>query len=470
MDVLVSVSRTRSRTLSRQIEDQFREQIRQGALRPGARVPSTRDLAAELGVSRPIVVTAYAQLAAEGYLTLRQGARPCVADGVRAALEAMDPGTRAEVEPLYDFRPGVPDLAAFPRSAWLRSLRDALRTMPDAALGYTDACGSEVLRRALSEYLARVRGVVSSPSRVVITSGWAQGRSLLCRALAATGARKIAVEDPCWIDAWASIGRAGLEPVAIPVDDQGLRVDLLAQSDADVVIVTPAHQYPSGTALSGERRAALLEWLRRRDAIAIEDDYDAEFRYDRAPVGALQSLDPARIVYAGTASKTLAPALRLGWLVVPAGILTRVQREKEQADFGGPRIEQHAFADFLSRGELDRHLRRMRARYRGRRDVLVDAMRRHLPEAELCGIAAGLHAAVRLPPHFDEIAIRDAALTRGVAFTTMQSYQLGGRSGPPTLILGYARASEPTIREGVRELAVAVRSTFFAATLAASAR
>lgn len=458
VQVLVSVSRETTRTLSRQIEDQFRDQIREGILRPGARVPSTRDLADELGVSRPIVVSAYAQLSAEGYLVLRQGARPHVAHCVRAAMGATAPVARPVAEPLYDFRPGVPDLSAFPRTAWLRSVRDALRAMPDAALGYTEPHGSEVLRSAMSDYLARVRGVVSDPSRVVVTSGWAQGRSLLCHALAASGAKRIAVEDPCFVEAWESIRRSGLEPVPIPVDDRGLRVDMLETSRADVVIVTPAHQYPTGSVLVGERRAALLEWLRRRDAIAIEDDYDAEYRYDRAPVGALQALDPERIAYAGTASKTLAPALRLGWLVVPPRVLKRVWAEKEFADYGSPRIEQHAFADFIARGELDRHLRRMRGKYRARRDVLVEAMRQHLPEAEVCGIAAGLHAAIRLPSGYDEIAIRDEARKRGVAFTTMQAYQIKSQGGAPTLIIGYARASEPTIRDGVRELAAAVRA------------
>ncbi len=459
LDMLISVSRDSTRTLSRQIEDQFRDQIREGTLRPGARIPSTRDLADALGVSRPIVVAAYGQLSAEGYLVLRQGARPRVADGVRAAMTATELPAQGSAEPLYDFRPGVPDLSAFPRTAWLRSMRDALRAMPDAALGYTEPHGSDVLRHALSDYLARVRGVISAPSRVIVTSGWAQGRSLLCRALAAEGARRIAVEDPCWVDAWESIRRSGLELVPIPVDEHGLRVDRLEESEADVVIVTPAHQYPTGAVLAGDRRAALLAWLRRRDAIAIEDDYDAEFRYDRAPVGALQSLDPERIVYAGTASKTLAPALRMGWLVVPSRLLSRVRSEKELADFGGPRIDQHAFADFVARGELDRHLRRMRSKYHARRDVLIEVMRTHLPEAEVHGIAAGLHVAIRLPADYDEIAIRDAALRRGVAFTTLQAYQIGTQREVPTLIVGYARATEATIREGVKELALAVRAT-----------
>ncbi len=336
-------------------------------------------------------------------------------------------------------------------------MREGLAKMEDADLGYTDPHGAEVLRQALSDYLGRVRGVVTDPSRVLVTSGFAQARALVCRALAAQGARRIAVEDPSHTDLWESVVPAGLTMVPIPVDGAGMQVEVLERATADAVVVTPAHQHPSGAVMSGERRAALLAWLRDRDAIAIEDDYDAEYRYDRAPVGALQSLDPDRIVYGGTASKTLAPALRLGWLVVPLRLLDAVKQQQLLSDYGGPRIEQHGFAEFLVRGELDRHLRRMRCRYRARRDALVDALRRSLPEAVICGIAAGLHGTVRLPKGDDELAIRDEAARRGIALTAMSDHRLSSRDGPPTLLLGYARSPEPVIRAGVRELAAAIR-------------
>jgi GntR family transcriptional regulator/MocR family aminotransferase len=459
IDILISVTRENPRTLGFQIEDQIRCAIRAGTLRPGARVPSTRDLASQLGVSRPVVVDAYTQLAAEGYLELRQGARPRVSACARPSRQPPTGEALVVPEPRFDFRPGVPDLSAFPRTAWLRSMREALAIMPDADLGYSDPHGSEVLRLALSDYLGRVRGVVSDASRVIVTSGFHQGRMLVCRALAAVGAKRVAVEDPCHAELWEAVVRAGLEMVPIPVDGAGMQIEALERTVADAVVLTPAHQYPTGAVLSGERRAAVLAWLRRRDAIAIEDDYDAEYRYDRAPVGALQSLDTERIVYAGTASKTLAPGLRMGWLVVPQRLLEPVSQQQRLADFGGPRIEQHAFARFLARGELDRHLRRMRGRYRARRDALVEAMCHVLPEVAVCGIAAGLHATICLPDGDDELAIRDAARRRGVALTTLSAYQLVARHGPPTLLLGYARSPEPTIRAGVRELAAAVRAT-----------
>jgi GntR family transcriptional regulator / MocR family aminotransferase len=226
--------------------------------------------------------------------------------------------------------------------------------------------------------------------------------------------------------------------------------------DADAVVLTPAHQHPTGVVLARERRTALVAALRRRDAIAIEDDYDAEYRYDRAAIGALQGLDPERVVYAGSVSKTLAPALRLGWLVVPGHLHAAVAREKQLADMGTARIEQLAFARFLRRGELDRHLRRMRARYRARRDTLVEALQTHLPDATVKGIAAGLHATVELPAGYDEQAIRAAAAAHRIGLATLADYDTA-TPHPPTLVLGYAQQSEPAIRAGIQELARAIR-------------
>ncbi|MEP7000149.1 MAG: PLP-dependent aminotransferase family protein [bacterium] len=457
LELLVSVARDNQKTFGAQIEEQLRSAIRSGSLKPSARLPSTRDLARQLGVSRPVVVSAYAQLSAEGYVQLRQGTLPRVSACVRLCLPSESMRGVPVTLPRFDFHPGAPDLSAFPRSAWLRSLRDGLGKMLDADLGYTDPHGSEVLRVALSEYLGRVRGVVSDPSRVVVTSGFAQGRTLVCRALAAMGVKRVAVEDPSNTELWDSVLRAGLEMVAVPVDSGGIQVDALERASADAVLVTPAHQYPTGAVMSGDRRAALLTWLRDRDAVAIEDDYDAEYRYDRAPVGALQSLDPERIIYGGTTSKTLAPALRIGWLVVPPRFIGPVTQEQIGADYGGPRIEQHGMAEFLSSGELDRHLRRMRGRYRDRRDAMIEALRASLPEAGICGIAAGLHATVQLPAGDDEIAIREEARRSGIALTSMSEYRLRAVDGPPTLLLGYARSSEATIRAGVLELARVVR-------------
>ena len=457
LELLVSVARNDSRPLSVQIEDQLRTAIRAGTLRPGTRMPSTRELARQLGVSRPVVVDAYAQLAAEGYLVTRQGAHPRVSNAA-ALVEAGTTEPERPPAPRFDFRPSVPDLSAFPRTAWLRSVRAALSALADDELGYGDLRGDERLRRALAEYVGRVRGVVADPARIVVTNGYAQGRGLACRALAAAGARRIAIEDPSHPEQRATMSAAGLELVPVPVDEAGIRIDRLEAAAVHAVVLTPAHQYPSGAVLSGERRAALLRWLRDRDAIAIEDDYDAEYRYDRQPVGALQGLEPERVVYAGSVSKTLAPALRLGWLVVPDRLLDGVVYEKRLADLGTPRIDQHALADFIARGELDRHLRRMRGRYRRRRDALVGALAAAIAEAEIQGIAAGLHAAVRLPDGDDERAVVAELRRRRVELASLADYRME-TGGPPTLLLGYAHAPESTIRAGVAEIADAVGAT-----------
>jgi GntR family transcriptional regulator/MocR family aminotransferase len=459
IELLLSVSRAGSQTLGAQIENQLRRAIRDGTLRRRAWVPSTRDLARQIGVSRRVVVDAYAQLAAEGYLSVRQGARPRVSEAAAAAGQGRAVvASAAPPPPRFDFRPSVPDVSTFPRAAWLRSLREALATITDADLGYGDPRGVEALRSALADYLGRVRGVVTDPEQIVVTNGYTQGLGLVCRALAAAGAKRIALDDPSNPEDGLVAVRAGLQPVLIGVDEDGTRVDELERADPDAVVLTPAHQHPTGVVLTGERRTALLAWLREHDAIAIEDDYDAEYRYDRAAIGALQGLDPDRVIYAGSTSKTLAPALRLGWLVVPPSLLQAVIHEKVFADRGTASIEQHAFADFLARGQLDRHLRRMRARYRGRRDALVGALTEALPKAAVRGVAAGLHVTVELPDSYNEQAIKEEARDRRVELETMSDYRLEPRDRSPTLILGYAQMSEPAIRAGVHELAKAVRA------------
>lgn len=460
IDVLLSVRRDGSRPLGAQVEDQLRQGIRRGTLRAGTGLPSTRDLARQIGVSRRVVVDAYAQLAAEGYLTVRQGARPRVSDtpaGSDAAAPVAPPAPAPP--PRFDFRPRAPDVSSFPRTAWLRSVRAALATMTDADLGYGDPRGVDVLRAALADHLGRVRGVVADPAHVVVTSGFSQGQGIVCRALVAHGARRIAFEDPSHPEQRRIAAAAGLEVVPVAVDHDGIRVDELRRAGVDAVALTPAHQHPTGAVLSGERRTALLGWLRESGAVAIEDDYDAEYRYDRAAVGALQGLEPGQVVHAGSASKTLAPALRLGWLVVPGRLLDAVTDEKDLADCGTARIDQHAFADLLARGELDRHLRRMRTRYRRRRDLLVAALAEALPEATVRGIAAGLHATVELPADDDERAILGEAHARGIDLTTMGPFWSAAATGPPTLLLGYGQIAEHAIPTAVRELAAAVHAS-----------
>jgi len=416
-------------------------------------MPSTRALARDLGVSRGVVVETYDQMVVEGYLSARQGAATRVSDGAFSPSGAA-PAPEPERPPRFDFRPGAPDVALFPRSRWLASLRRALRDAPDARFDYGDPRGAPELRRALAGYLGRVRGVACDPGRVVVTSGMAQGMALFGRTLIDRGSRRIGVEDPCSTPGRDQLAATGLVPLPVPVDARGLEVDRLASAAADAVVVTPAHQFPTGVVLTPERRSALIEWAADRRAFVLEDDYDSEYRYDRQPVGSLQGLAPDRVAYAGSVSKTLAPALRLGWLVTPESLTTAIAQMKAFDDLGTPVVEQLALADFLERGELDRHLRRTRATYRGRRDALVEALARHLPGCAPAGVAAGLHLVVHLPAGQDERAVLQKARSYGVGLSGLFEHSIA--PGPPALLLGYGRVAEPAIEPGIRELAGAI--------------
>src|SRR3954449_9697740 len=377
----VDLDREARDALHRQIETSLRDRIRCGALPAGVALPASRVLADELGVSRGVVVEAYAQLVAEGYLTSRSGSYTQVAPRAAATSPAAtnavrgSDGPRPPRRPAVDFGYGRGDLQAFPRAVWLRSMRRVLTEAPDERLGYLDGRGAVELRTALAAYLNRVRGTHADPDRIVITSGYAQAVSLLLGVLAGRGATTLAVEDPSSVDDARLVAPSvGLGVVGVPVGADGVQGDALSGLDADVLIPTPSHQWPLGGVLSAPARAAVLAWAQRTGAIVLEDDYDAEYRYDRAPVGAIQGLDPGRIVYAGSASKTLAAGLRLGWLVLPESLVEPLADAKLLADRGSPILDQLTFADFLSRGELDRHLRRHRPIYRRRRDALLTAL------------------------------------------------------------------------------------------------
>jgi GntR family transcriptional regulator / MocR family aminotransferase len=454
VELLLALDRGARGPLRLQLEEQLRAAVRDGLLAPGTALPSTRALARELGVSRGVVVEAYDQLAAEGYVTARQGAPTRVAEAAfRASATAPEPA--AERPPRFDFRPGAPDVALFPRTRWIASLRRALRDAPDARLDYGDPRGAPELRAALAGHLGRVRGVACDPSRVIVTSGMAQGMALLGRTLVARGARRIGVEEPWSTPGRVQLAATGLEPVPVEVDASGLRVDRLEAVAPDAVVVTPAHQFPTGVVLAPERRAALAEWAIRSGAFVLEDDYDAEYRYDRAPVGAVQGLAPRLVAYAGSVSKTLAPGLRLGWLVAPEGLVDDVVAAKAADDLGTPVVEQLALADFLERGELDRHLRRTRTVYRARRDALVAALAQRLPGGTCAGVAAGLHLVVHLPPGADEGAAVERARARGVELHGLGEHRI--EPGGPALLLGYGRIPEAAIDAGVAALAAAVR-------------
>jgi GntR family transcriptional regulator / MocR family aminotransferase len=465
-DLLVTLDRSSGRSLREQLEEELRAAIRAGRLPVGTALPASRVLARELGVARGIVVDAYEQLAAEGYLEARQGSGTRVR-GTRptraVAAEAEQERAAARNSRLLG---GLPDPLQFPRAQWLRRYRAALDALPDTSPGYPDPGGAIELRTALAAYLGRVRAVVTSPDELVVCGGFTQGLVLVCRALRGRGTARVAVEDPCFAYHRELIANAGVEPVPIRVDEQGIDVAELDRHDVGAVLVAPAHSYPTGAVLSPQRRRALVEWAHATGGLVIEDDYDAEYRYDRAPIGALQGLARDRVVYGGSVSKTLTPALRVGWLAAPPWLVADLRREKLYDDFATAMLDQLALAAFIADGDLVRHLRRVRPEYRRRRDAALRALALHLPDARPAGVAAGLHLFVELPPDVDERALRHAARREGVRIEGAARHWARREEAPPAFVLGYGGTDERGIEAAVAAVGRAYRS--LAATSRAS--
>ncbi|MFI9723706.1 PLP-dependent aminotransferase family protein [Streptomyces sp. NPDC052396] len=448
-DLLLPVDRTSGRPLRAQLEHGLRDAIRTGRLHIGERLPSSRELSRTLGLSRGLVQECYAQLLAEGYLVTRPGSATRVAAGTAASPGAARPSTKAP-RLVADFRWGVPDLGAFPVQDWLWATREAARAMSTAEFDYGDPRGSAVLREVLAGYLRRVRAAAADPEHIVVCNGYAQGLGLALRVLVDGGVRSVAFEDPgSPATVRAAATEAGLRAVPVPVDEQGIDVRALALTDARAVVVTPAHQWPTGVALAPERRLALTEWARDRDAVIIEDDYDAEFRYDREPVGALQGLAPDRVISLGTVSKSLVPALRIGWMVCPPELAGSLADQKHRSDRGTPTLDQLALARLIESGRFDRHLRRMRAIYAARRTALLTALAEHAPGLPVTGLAAGFHAIAHLPAGADEHHIVTAARERSVGLYGISSCRASRATAPAQLILGFGDVGERAITRGI---------------------
>ena len=419
----------------------LREAVRSGRLAPGTRLPPYRSLATDLGVARNTVADAYAELVAEGWLTARQGS------GTRVAERAEPLGAHARVPkkapprargPRHNLRQGTPDASSFPRTAWLASYRRALHRAPNEAFGPGDPAGRVELREALTEYLARARGVRTEPGRIVICSGFAHALRLLFPQV---------LRGPLAVESYGLgfhrelLTAAGVRTVPLPLDDDGALVGDLGRERA--VLLTPAHQFPTGGPLHAARRAAVIDWARARGGVILEDDYDGEFRYDRKPVGAVQGLDPERVVHIGSVSKSLSPALRLGWMVLPERYVDGVLEAKGEREAWAGVPDQLALADFIASGSYDRHVRRMRQRYRRRRDRLVEALAAHAPHIEVTGVAAGLHAVLRLPPGSEQSAVK-AATWQGLALDGLAEFRHpeAVMSAPDGLVVGYATPPE----------------------------
>jgi GntR family transcriptional regulator/MocR family aminotransferase len=464
-ELLVRLDRSASQPLRAQLESSLREAIRDGRLRGGERLPSSRELARELGVSRGMVQECYGQLLAEGYLTSRTGSATRVADiKERPAAASPVPPSPARRPPdralIADFRVGVPDLSSFPRTDWAWAVRQACAEVPSADLGYGDPRGSAVLREVLAGYLRRVRAADADPGQMIISTGFAQGVNLVLRALSRErGVSCVAFEDPGYGSAQSdetvrAAVAMGLRASYVPVDEDGLVVSALAASGAQAVVVTPAHQSPTGVVLSAARRHALVDWAQREGGYVIEDDYDSEFRYDKEPVGALQGLAPDQVFLMGTASKALAPAVRLGWVHAPSQLAGAIAEEKEMSDRGSCALDQLALATLLTSGRYDRHLRRMRSVYAGRRAALVEAFARYSPRVRLTGLAAGFQAVAPLPASADEAAVIAAARERRVGLYGIGDYRgTAGAAAPPALVIGFGDVGERAIAPAIAAVA-----------------
>ena len=452
-EVLITLDRSRTVPLRSQLEDQFRQAIRSGRLGDGERIPSSRALAKALGLSRGLVQECYAQLQAEGYLVSRGGSATRVAGAATRPEPARRPPPSPPARLAADFASGVPDLASAPRESWAWAIREACRTAPNSEFDYGDPRGNPRLREVLAAYLRRVRAADTSADQLIICSGMAQGLGLVLHALAGQGLSRVGFEDPGGIGGiTAAAAWAGVEAVPVRVDDRGVDVAALDTSGAEAVVLTPAHQWPTGVVLAPERRLALLDWAARRDATIVEDDYDAEFRYDRDPVGTMQGLAPDRVIALGTVSKSLAPALRLGWILTPPGLAATLARAKQITDRGSPGLDQLALAILMETGRYDRHLRRMRTEYATRRDILVQTLTQHAPAVRLTGLAAGFHAVAHLPAGIGEHGMIRAARSRSVGLYGMSTYRADHCPDPPQLVLGFGNTSQQAIRTGIAVL------------------
>ena len=458
LDLLLAVDRSAPLGLRAQLEAALREAMRAGRLDVGDRLPSSRVLARALGVSRGVVQDCYEQLVAEGYLTSRAGS------STRVAAVADDESVRptatrvAPLRPRFDFAPATPDLESFPRADWVWATREVCRTVVTADLGYGDPRGHVALRTVLAGYLRRVRAASVSAEHLVVCNGFAQGVRCALAAIHRTGISTVAFEDPGVGNAGVSetvrsAAALGLSVRYVPVDEHGVDVAALEASGAQAVVVTPAHQSPTGVVMAPHRRHLLVDWARRNDGVVIEDDYDSEFRYDREPVGVVQGLAPAQVVMIGTASKSLAPAVRLGWVICPPHLLEAMTDEKQSDDRGTSTLLQLTVAALLESGRYDRHLRHMRSTYGRRRSTLVRTLAVHAPALTLGGLAAGFHAVAPLPPGANEAAVIAAAAARSVGLYGMSAYRSDQSEHPGRLLIGFGNIAEHNIAEGIELVA-----------------
>lgn len=462
-ELFLDLSEQPGRTLRAKLLAALKQAIREGRLVAETVLPSSRTLAADLGVSRGVVVNVYAQLSAEGFLLTRPGGRSVVTaagrrDSSHDMAEVEQPNGRTDNSGIIDLRPGPPDLGAFPRTAWMTATRDVLRSVESSQLGYVTPWGSWVFRAEVADYLSRVRGAMATPQSLVAVSGVTQGLTLMARVLRGLGLGELAVESPSHAVQRQILSGHGLRIIDVPVDPEGIDVGALRRTDARAALVTPAHQYPTGVMMSPARRRALIRWAEEKNGLVIEDDFDAEFRYERLSVGCLQGLAPERVVLLGSVSKSLAPALRLGWAVAPQLVRTGLMSAKRDDDFGGSGLEQQVVAHLLMAGTYEAHVRKLRRHYHVRREALSSALAEKLPDWTVNVQKAGLHLMVRPAADTVEDALVEAAANHGVLVQGMRE-MYGSVPPEPGILISFARAPGGLLAEAVDRLAAAAHTS-----------
>lgn len=463
----VALDRGADAPLTRQIYDQLRSVILAGVLASGSRMISTRRLAGELGVSRNIVLDAFDQLLAEGYVEARTGAGTFVSSGAffpprelpgLAAIRSV--GFRPFHTDLIDFRSGLPDLTLFPVRTWERLSRATWASLTPLDLSYSQPEGRRELRTEIARYIAAYRGVRCHPDQILVTAGTTQAVGVISRLLLGGDRRTCILEDPVTVDIQSIAAGFGGRILPVPVDGMGMDVDLLPpRARPGFIYVTPSHQFPLGVTMPIQRRARLLEYARARGAYVVEDDYDSEFRYDSPPISSIQGLDPQRVVYVGTFSKTLCPALRIGYIVFPPELVSRGREVKWFTDLHNSSVEQLILSRFLAGGHFVRHVHTMKKAHRALRQTLVDALQRRFGStAEILGSAAGLHLCAR----FRGVLFTSALLARiergGAKVYPVEEHAIRKGKWTDTLIIGYGMLTPAQIEEGIRILKTCLRS------------
>ncbi|NBI28543.1 MocR-like pyridoxine biosynthesis transcription factor PdxR [Chengkuizengella marina] len=459
----IPIDRKMKKSLIRQVYEQIRTQILKGKLNSGERLPSTRELSSNLNVSRNVVLEAYEQLYAEGFIESNQGRGTFVAEGAyleqntkhnssiydekRQPIEASD-------EDIIDFRSGIPALDFFPRKKWGQISRDVYLESPDSIFGYGKPEGLSQIRNVLCEYLFKTRGVHCSPAQVVITTGATQSFSLVTQLLLSQES-DVCIEDPTTYELHSIFAATGAHLCPIPVDEHGMQTDLIPTNiNPGFVYVTPSHQFPLGGILPIHRRIQLIQYARQHNCFIVEDDYDSEYRFEGSPISSIQGLDPERVIYIGTFSKILSPALRIGYIILPDSLIERCKNLKWLTDLHTPSLEQLTMSRFIDEGYLERHIRKMKKIYKKRRDCLKECLVEHFGiEVNILGDSTGLHLIAEFENlSFTEEIVQHILKEHKVKIYPVEHHAIHKGRHRNKIILGYGNLEEEKLDKGIWRL------------------